>query len=93
MVFQAALFDVFGTVVDWRSSVISFMESKAPKCESTSHVDWRLFAEDWRKGYQTHVQRPIQKRFINVDTAHREILCELVTKYDIKGWSKENLDT
>src|SRR5262245_26385640 len=46
---KALVFDTFGTVVDWRSSVIA----EGEKLGRDKHlaVDWAKFADAWRAGY------------------------------------------
>ena len=44
---KALIYDVFGTVVDWRSSVIR--EGKALGEAKGVQVDWSQFADEWRK--------------------------------------------
>ena len=47
---KALVFDVFGTVVDWRMSIAR--EGKAlAKRKDITHVDWLEFADSWRAGY------------------------------------------
>jgi len=43
------VFDTFGTVVDWRGSVIAELE-KLGKAKNLN-VDWAAFADAWRGGY------------------------------------------
>ena len=47
---QALVFDVFGTVVDWRGSIIE--EGRVFGTRHGLQVDWAQFADDWRAGYQ-----------------------------------------
>ena len=47
---QALLFDVFGTVVDWRSSLIDDLGRFG--AEKGIKADWAAFADDWRGLYQ-----------------------------------------
>ena len=48
MKIKALTFDVFGTVVDWRASVIREVEAVlAPK---GIELDWAGFADRWRLG-------------------------------------------
>ncbi len=71
---KALLFDVFGTVVDWRSPVArqlaAFFE---PRGVST---DWAVFADDWRAMYQPAMQavRSGERGFVGLDVLHRENL-------------------
>lgn len=48
---MALLFDTFGTVVDWRGSIIGAGEALAQRC-SLGEIDWGKFADEWRReGY------------------------------------------
>ena len=42
-------FDVFGTVVDWRTSITR--EGEAVGRAKGIEADWAAFADDWRAGY------------------------------------------
>ena len=44
------VFDVFGTVVDWRSSIIR--DGQLLGKQKGSQVDWVKFADAWRADYQ-----------------------------------------
>jgi 2-haloacid dehalogenase len=46
---KALTFDVFGTVVDWRGSLIA--EGEAFSRSRHLQVDWPRFADRWRAGY------------------------------------------
>ena len=48
---KALLFDVFGTVVDWRGSII------AEGAGWERAVDWARFADRWRAGYAPSMNR------------------------------------
>lgn len=84
---EACLCDTFGTVVDWRSSVVNFLRSVGP-----SSVDWEAFAQEWRDGYTEHTQNAGANGFVTVDVAHRSILAQLVDKYGVADWTEEDLD-
>ena len=47
---HALLFDVFGTVVDWRASIIADLTRSAPG--KACKADWAAFTDDWRGLYQ-----------------------------------------
>ena len=49
------MFDVFGTVVDWRGSIVR--EGEALSAAKGLRVDWPAFADAWRAGYQPAMQR------------------------------------
>lgn len=89
---DALVFDVFGTVVDWRSSVIR--ESRALGRRKSLHVDWEAFADAWRAGYRPAIDRVRDGTlpWTTIDGLHRLILDELVETFQIDGLSEEELD-
>lgn len=50
---KACVFDIFGTVVDWQSSVHKQLEAKVAKdqIESADNLDLLEFTKSWRAGY------------------------------------------
>ena len=52
---KALAFDVFGTVVDWRGSIIR--EAAAFGTEHGIDADWVRFADAWRAGYRPAMHR------------------------------------
>jgi 2-haloacid dehalogenase len=92
---KALTFDVFGTVVDWRSSIIR--EGMAFGAARGLTVDWASFADSWRGGYQPSMNRVRHGElpWTNIDTLHRMVLDELLEKFGITGLSeadKEHLN-
>ena len=89
---QALLFDVFGTVVDWRSSLIDdlarFGAGKGVK------ADWAAFADDWRGLYQPAMDevRTGRRPWTILDVLHRESLDKLLVKYALTGLSEADKD-
>ncbi len=74
----ALVFDVFGTVVDWRSSVIA--EGRVRGERLGLDVDWAAFADDWRAGYplaMDEVRRGVLP-WTTIDGLHRRILDRLL---------------
>ena len=70
----ALVFDVFGTVVDWRGGLIR--EGNALGAKKRVSLDWAAFADAWRAGYQPAMQkvRTGQLPWMNIDQLHRLIL-------------------
>lgn len=71
---QALLFDVFGTLVDWRGSIARAVDQAfAPR---GLQVDAEAFADAWRAQYQPAMQevRSGQRPFCNLDVLHRRNL-------------------
>ncbi|KAJ7616080.1 haloacid dehalogenase [Roridomyces roridus] len=75
---QALLFDVFGTVVDWRGSVIKELEETGRKYGIEGN--WAEFAQTWRTGYLVNTRRIAEggAGASSVDVMHREILDEIL---------------
>jgi 2-haloacid dehalogenase len=92
---QALLFDVFGTVVDWRSSVIAELTQLGTDKGITA--DWTAFTDDWRALYQPAMEevRSGRRAWTILDVLHRESLETLLAKYGVTGLSeaeKEHLN-
>ena len=86
---KALLFDVFGTVVDWRGSVIR--EATAFGRAHGIDADWEAFTDAWRGKYQPfmHKVRTGELPWTNLDGLHRLALEELLAEFGIGGVSEE----
>ena len=89
---KALVFDVFGTVVDWRGSIIRELEALGRAKGLAS--DWASFADDWRGGYQPAMQRVRSGElpWTRIDDLHRMILDELLVERGITGLSEAETD-
>ncbi len=89
---KALTFDVFGTVVDWRSSVIRECEALGERKGVTR--DWARFADEWRGGYAPAMDlvRKGGLPWTNIDTLHRMVLDRLLTEFEIDGLTEEEKD-
>ncbi len=89
---QALLFDVFGTVVDWRGSIIA--ELTGFGAEKGIAADWAAFTDDWRALYQPAMEevRSGRRPWTILDVLHRESLDKLIAKYGIAGLSEADKD-
>ena len=87
---KALVFDVFGTVVDWRTSVAREGEALTRR-KGITHVDWQEFADDWRAGYRPSIDRVRRGElpWTRIDNLHRMILDELLVKYNIKSLTED----
>ena len=88
----ALTFDVFGTVVDWRSSLIR--EGEALGKKKGLGVDWAKFADAWRGLYQPAMDevRNGRRPWTKLDDLHRESLGKLVVEFGLKGVMAGELD-
>ena len=81
---RALLFDVFGTVVDWRSGVA---REATPflRRRGAESVDPLAFADAWRASYQPAMEqvRSGRRRFTRLDVLHRENLETILPDFGI----------
>ncbi|MBI4527066.1 MAG: haloacid dehalogenase type II [Deltaproteobacteria bacterium] len=89
---KALTFDVFGTVVDWRSSIIR--EGQLLTNTKRLDVDWAKFADAWRAGYHPAMDRVRNGDlpWTNIDALHRLILEDLLKQFHIHGLSDSEID-
>jgi 2-haloacid dehalogenase len=89
---KALTFDVFGTVVDWRGSIIRQGEKFG--AERGINVEWAAFADAWRGAYRPSMDRVRcgELPWANLDTLHRMVLDELLMKFNITGLSEADKD-
>ncbi|HSF03374.1 MAG TPA: haloacid dehalogenase type II [Solirubrobacterales bacterium] len=90
---RALTFDVFGTVVDWRSSLIREGEALARR-KGLAGVDWEAFADRWRALYQPALTkvRINQIPWTKLDDLHRMSLDSLLDEFGIKGLGEPEID-
>ncbi|WP_342713539.1 haloacid dehalogenase type II [Bradyrhizobium sp. B124] len=89
---KALVFDVFGTVVDWRTSLINdftkWGETRGIK------ADWTALVDGWRAVYTAsmdEVRKNPQNGYVILDVLHRRSLEKLVAQFDIKGLTEADL--
>ncbi len=92
MEIRALVFDVFGTVVDWRSTIIK--EGTALGRTKRLQVDWARFADAWRAGYQPTLDRVRQGElpWMPLDRLHRMILDQLLIDFRITTLTPPEID-
>ncbi|MBR1206563.1 MULTISPECIES: haloacid dehalogenase type II [unclassified Bradyrhizobium] len=89
---KALVFDVFGTVVDWRTSLINDFT----KWGETSGIkaDWTALVDGWRAVYAAsmdEVRKNPQNGYVILDVLHRRSLEKLVAQFDVKGLTEADL--
>jgi 2-haloacid dehalogenase len=89
---KALVFDVFGTVVDWRGSIIE--EGEAWEKTRDITVDWVRFAKKWRDGYVPSMARVRSGElpWTNLDHLNRALLEALLKEFHIEGLSEAEKD-
>ena len=90
---EALAFDVFGTVVDWRSS-IAVEGARVGAEKGIEGVDWTAFADAWRGGYAPSMDRVRRGElpWTNIDGLHRMILDDLLDGLGIDGLTEGEKD-
>jgi 2-haloacid dehalogenase len=89
---KALVFDVFGTVVDWRSSLISDF-TKWGSARGIN-ADWTALVDGWRAVYvasMDEVRKHPERGYIILDVLHRRSLDRLVEQHSIKGLTEDDL--
>jgi 2-haloacid dehalogenase len=86
-------FDVFGTVVDWRSSVIA--EGEQLGQSKGLNIDWAAFADAWRSIYRPYMDRVAagQLPWTKLDDLHRQMLEETLTRFRINTLTEDEKRT
>jgi 2-haloacid dehalogenase len=88
---KALVFDTFGTVVDWRSSVIE--EGVALGKAKGLQINWDDFADRWRLGYAPAMNkvRKGEIAWTRLDDLHRIILEDLLKEFEIKNLNEQEI--
>ena len=89
---RAFTFDVFGTVVDWRSGIVR--EGEAIGRARNIQLDWGKFADAWRDLYQPSMDRVRRGEipWTPLDDLHRQALQKIVQEFGIDPMGAEQLD-
>lgn len=89
---KALVFDTFGTVADWRGSIVD--EGRAWGKTKGISVDWARFADRWRVGYAPSMNkvRNGELPWTNIDQLHRMLLEDLLKEFHIEGLSEQEID-
>ncbi len=88
---KALFFDVFGTLVDWRTSIAR--EAERILAPLGQRQDWLAFADAWRGEYQPAMEEVRAGRipFSKLDVLHRYNLERILPRFGIQGLSEETL--
>ena len=93
---KALVFDTFGTVVDWRGSIIAegLAWSGAIGDAKDSTIDWARFADRWRDGYAPAMERVRtgDLPWTKLDDLHRMLLNDLMPEFGMNGLSEAEID-
>jgi 2-haloacid dehalogenase len=88
---KALFFDVFGTVVDWRTSIAR--EAEAILRPKGFSLDWIAFADAWRGEYQPAMEevRSGKIPFSKLDVLHRRNLERILPRFKVSGLDEATL--
>jgi 2-haloacid dehalogenase len=88
---KALFFDVFGTLVDWRTSVAR--EAERILAPLGHRQDWLAFADAWRGEYQPAMEEVRAGRipFSKLDVLHRYNLERILPRFGIERLMEETL--
>lgn len=88
---EALVFDVFGTCVDWRSSIAREAQRWGRDLGRT--IDGAGLADAWRAGYGPAMEEVKSGRrpFVQLDTLHRENLDRIAARFGLDGLDEKTL--
>jgi 2-haloacid dehalogenase len=88
---KALFFDVFGTLVDWRTSIAR--EAHTILRPLGHEFDWLAFADAWRGEYQTGMEEVRSGRipFSRLDIIHRRNLDRILPRFGLEKVAEEHL--
>jgi 2-haloacid dehalogenase len=88
---RALFFDVFGTCVDWRSSIIREGQVLGRRL-GLGAVDWAAVADAWRALYQPQMEtvRSGARPWATLDVLHREALDRVLANAGLQGVPEED---
>ena len=79
---RALVFDVFGTVVDWRSGVLS--RARDVETRTGVRADWGAVVDDWRRAYEPALLGARRTgAWRDLDELHRESLATVLARHDL----------
>jgi 2-haloacid dehalogenase len=89
---KAILFDTFGSVVDWRGSLIEDLTGWG--AGRGIQADWTGLVDAWRAAYAPSMDRVRQglEPWTRLDDLHRATLERLVAQFGIQGLAEADLD-
>jgi 2-haloacid dehalogenase len=89
---KALVFDVFGTVVDWRTSLIADFTAWGER--RGIRADWTALVDGWRAVYAAsmdEVRKHPERGYVILDVLHRRSLERLVEQLSISGLNDADL--
>jgi 2-haloacid dehalogenase len=80
---RVVCFDVFGTLVDWRASLIELAQATA--AAAGVQADWAAVVDDWRRAYQPAMDRVREgAAWRDLDSLQRQTLSGVLDRHAIR---------
>jgi 2-haloacid dehalogenase len=91
-VVKALFFDVFGTLVDWRTGISR--DAKSILRPRGYAIDWQAFADAWRDEYQPGMEEVRAGRipYTKLDVLHRRMLQKILPRFGLEKLDAAALD-
>src|ERR1700761_2875918 len=88
---RAILFDVFGTIVDWRTSLVDELNTFGQSRGIAA--DWTGLVDAWRAAYVPSMDRVRKGEapWTKLDDLHRATLEQLIEEFGVHGLSQQDL--
>jgi 2-haloacid dehalogenase len=88
---KALFFDVFGTLVDWRTGIAREIEAVLKPLGHS--LDWIAFADAWRGQYQPSMEkvRSGEIPFCRLDVLHRRNLEKVLPRFKVTGLAEDRM--
>lgn len=85
-------FDVFGTLVDWRTSIAAELARIGERAGLSA--DWPAAADAWRSRYGPALAQVLrgQREYQPLDALHATMLDEVVAEYDLRALTEADRD-
>ena len=89
---RALVFDMFGTLVDWRGGMIAHLSSWGDA--RGIRADWPTLVDAWRMDYPPSLDRVRsgERAWANLDVLHRESFARLAPKFGVPAQDDEGLN-
>jgi len=88
----ALIFDTWGTVVDWRGSLLNELCALGRRMDLK--IDWEPFLEEWRSAYEPAKQKVNSGElpWTKMDVFYRQALVQLLAKHNITGLGEDDIE-
>ncbi len=88
----AIMFDTYGTVVDWRASVIAEGRALAQE-KGIEGIDWDAFTDAWKATYRPYIDqvRNGERPWTTNDAMQRQRLDEIIEEFGITGLNEQDV--